>query len=39
MQSVEANEDADIPEPDFNQPTRIRQSEQTTYYNPFNEKI
>jgi len=24
MQSVEANEDQEIPEPEFNQPTRIR---------------
>lgn len=36
MQSVQANEDMEMPEPDFNKPTRINQ--ESIYYNPFNEK-
>ena len=35
MQSVQANEDMEMPEPDFNQPTRIKQ--EPIYFNPFNE--
>ena len=39
MQSVEAHEDQEVPEPESNYPTRIRQqTDESTYYNPFNDR-